>query len=499
MKLPVADVTAPCHLIHFGADGREVTGAGGGALAALRGDLATATDVVILCHGWKKDRPKAIDQFARWITMFDKRRVEERLPGCRPVYLGVHWPSLLLGDESAPGSAGGVPPAEPGPRAGEAELVRWYTQMLGVHPERDPEAFDAVVRVVRAARGPKARLLVDTLTGELTTAYRTVARIVLSRSADLEELDLGGPENGLPEGGGPEAGWDFDAYDPQEAVRSYDPALAGDDEATALRERDWMRNALLWPFVQLTFWAMKRRARELGEGAVHGMLCELQTLAGDRRIHLMGHSFGCLLVNAAVLGRPGDPSPVTAVRSLLLVQGAVSVWLYSAEIPGRDGWSGRYRPVVTRRLVAGPILATTSEHDVPIALLYPQGARLARDVDRAGTAATAGRAGLYSGLGAFGVQGLPEAVRRSVGDECTDYDFAPGRVYTIEATAEISGHDRFVGESIGHLFWQAALAPVPAGRAGRGADVRCGAGGYADCPTIPADPCRDGEPTGAGS
>src|SRR5262249_62354305 len=54
---------------------------------------------------------------------------------------------------------------------------------------------------------------------------------------------------------------------------------------------------------QLSFWTMKKRARSVGEGGMHEFIKALQQ-ASNARIHLMGHSFGCIVVSS-ILNGPG--------------------------------------------------------------------------------------------------------------------------------------------------------------------------------------------------
>ena len=61
-------------------------------------------------HGWQGDVPAAIEQFDHWIaamagadTPIASRRAA---PGFKPLIVGLHWPSLPLGDESVAGRAG---------------------------------------------------------------------------------------------------------------------------------------------------------------------------------------------------------------------------------------------------------------------------------------------------------------------------------------------------------------------------------------------------------
>src|SRR3546814_4355619 len=67
-----------------------------------------------------------------------------------------------------------------------------------------------------------------------------------------------------------------------------------DDGARVLGGGD-VKDAVLSPLRQLSFWQMKDRARSVGERGVAGLLRKLQGAASEyTRFHLMGHSFGCI-------------------------------------------------------------------------------------------------------------------------------------------------------------------------------------------------------------
>ncbi len=117
---------------------------------------------------------------------------------------------------------------------------------------------------------------------------------------------------------------------------------------------------LLAPLRTLSFWKMKDRARQFGEAAAHRLLGDLRYAAGGRgvRFHLMGHSFGCI-VASAMRGRAGGgrrlPRPVD---SLVLVQGALSLWSYCSDIPAAPGPAGYFR-----RIVDGAPCPRADRHD----------------------------------------------------------------------------------------------------------------------------------------
>jgi hypothetical protein len=67
-----------------------------------------------------------------------------------------------------------------------------------------------------------------------------------------------------------------------------------------------------------SYWAMKKRVRSIGETGMHSFVNALQkaTAARKTRIHLMGHSFGCVVVSSILGGPSGDGlSIVPSIRS----------------------------------------------------------------------------------------------------------------------------------------------------------------------------------------
>jgi hypothetical protein len=81
---------------------------------------------------------------------------------------------------------------------------------------------------------------------------------------------------------------------------------------------------------------MKDRARRFGESGGASLLADLQRAGGsDRgiRFHLMGHSFGCIVISAMPAGPGGRGPLLLPVDSLSLVQGALSLWCYAPDIP----------------------------------------------------------------------------------------------------------------------------------------------------------------------
>ena len=82
---------------------------------------------------------------------------------------------------------------------------------------------------------------------------------------------------------------------------------------------------------------MKDRAKSFGETAVFDLLRQIQQTKAQAKVHLMGHSFGCIVVSATLAGPQGTGSLVRPIDSFALMQGALSLWSYCADIPFAKG------------------------------------------------------------------------------------------------------------------------------------------------------------------
>ena len=171
-----------------------------------------------------------------------------------------------------------------------------------------------------------------------------------------------------------------------------------------------LQKAKLTVLRELSFWHMKRLARTVGESGVHTLVQRLQA-ATPARFHLMGHSFGCIVVTAATCGpKSGDSFTGTTrkINSLFLAQGAMSLWSFAGkdEITGLPDATGFYRDLVSDHLVTGPVVTTQSTHDTAVGIWYPLAALAADQV-----VLFTEPLPQFGGLGTWGVQGcdLPSA------------------------------------------------------------------------------------------
>jgi hypothetical protein len=431
-------------LISFDQDGRERTddpNAPNGRLSDTAAQTIAAqpiTDCFFMSHGWQGDVPAAKRQYDLWAGAMlartaDIERLRATRPGFSPLLIGLHWPSLPWGDEDPTARAASFAPGAADP------MDAWIDDAAGKLV--DTASARAALRTIFTAA--QDDLTPDALPPEVVDAYR------------LLQAEAGQGADGP--GGAP--GDDIARFDPegiyQEALE--DEGAFGGGAGLA---------AILSPLRQLSFWQMKARARAIGEAGAATLLRRLMTAAGGRdlRFHLMGHSFGCIVVSATINGRGGDAPLPKPVHSLFLAQGALSLWAYCSDIPEARGQPGYFHQLIAKGKVAGPIVTTQSQHDTAVRVFYPMGAGAARQVDFA-----PGKLPKYGGVGVFGIQGPGIALEgRTMLPADGDYGFRPSRVYNLEASAVINegsgasgAHSDIAKPAVAHAFWQAIATPVP--------------------------------------
>lgn len=400
---------------------------------AIAAALATGeyTDVLISSHGWKGDIPAAKDQFDRWFGALlgrtdDSDAAMGRRPGFKPLLVGLHWPSLPFGDEELGGESFGVVGTVP------LDLVELYAQRLG-----DTAQVRAQLQVITDAAKDQAGAIV--LPDEVKAAY-----LALNAELGLGNGDLDGP---------PDA--DRNVFDPQAAFVAARMAPFG----------GFSLGGLLAPLRQLSYWTMKRRARMLGENAFHELVSRLMAiqpavLAQPPRFHLMGHSFGCIVVSSTICG-PGAREPLPRkVSSLFMVQGALSLWSYCPAIALAGGKPGYFAALMAEGYVSGPVVVTRSSHDTAVGKIYPIASKLRGSVDFAPA-----NFPKFGAIGAFGAQGLGADIVVDAGPMLSAdqlYALAKGKLHNVDGSTFISrgegfsgAHNDIDGPEVAHLWWEA--------------------------------------------
>jgi hypothetical protein len=151
------------------------------------------------------------------------------------------------------------------------------------------------------------------------------------------------------------------------------------------------------------------------------------------------------------------------IDSLFLVQGALSLWAYAADVPYQPGTAGYFHRIVNDQLVRGPIVTTRSTRDTAVGHFYPMGAKLKKQLLLADT-----KYPKYGGIGSFGIQGIAIAHDLPMQSVQHAYAFKPGDIYNLEASHVVKNgsgasgaHSDIAHPEVAHAFWAAALALLP--------------------------------------
>jgi hypothetical protein len=199
--------------------------------------------------------------------------------------VGLHWPSLPWGDEELTGPGVSFDSA-----TAVGKLVDDYAERIA----NTAAAREALARIFEAALDDMAP---PTLPEQVRDAYR-----VLDREANLAEAR---------EGAAP--GADREPFDPERAYQNEREEISFGAAS----------EGILSVLRQLSFWKMKDRARRFGETGAHSLLRSMQDAAARKgpstRFHLIGHSFGCIVMSGMLHGPDGKGKLLKPVDSLFLV------------------------------------------------------------------------------------------------------------------------------------------------------------------------------------
>lgn len=426
-------------LICFDTDGVERSDDQGGIDGLMSKRLLTMvaqehpTNIFLFSHGWMGDVPAAVEQYDKWISALtgstaDMQQAAKVFPGFKPLFIGLHWPSLPWGKEEI-GDGSFADGDAPDPD----QLQRAYLERLGDTPE------------IRAALG-----IIFDEASQNSSPYELSERL---RQAFLDlNQALGLGADGVA--GAPDA--DRAPFNPDAALE------AGAD--VDFGGGGGVFSGVLGVLRLCSYWTMKKRARAIGEYGMHAFVKQLQhTTSPNTRIHLMGHSFGTIVVSSILAGPACEGTLKRPIDSVFLAQGAVSLWSYAASIPVDGGSQGYFHRILTDRKISGPLVTTQSQHDLAVGVQYPR-ACLPGEV-----AFSDSLYPKYGAVGTFGLQGLPEETKVDVTMLSTDgkYVFESSKIYNLEASQYIckmdgssGAHSDIAGPEVAHAIWQAALASV---------------------------------------
>lgn len=205
----------------------------------------------------------------------------------------------------------------------------------------------------------------------------------------------------------------------------------------------------------LSFWTMRERAIRLGASAsgLGRLLGRIFAARAGVRVHLAGHSLGCVPLSGALVTAGAASGPHAA--TLFLVQAAESSWAFSQSAPFLTGGRGAYRAVISDGLVDGALVATTSSHDESLGILYPLGMEFLLQRSYAAASGHQPARGAAIGSAGFGFD-PPVATAHTLpaltGD-ASSFALAAGDQYVIDGSAVISGHTDIDHVELARLFY----------------------------------------------
>ncbi len=419
-------------LISFDANGNERTDEVPGLFSREvleKAKREQPTNIFFFSHGWKGDIPAAIDQYNRWIGAMAARKADRARmgPNFKPMWIGLHWPSLPFGEENLAANSFATD--------GGDEIAKLVDEAVAHFGGSE------------AVRGPLEIIFQSSVDDAGATEVPPAVLKAYQELADAIGFKAGGEADGAPdEDGAP--------LDPQGALE------AANMTGASFGLGDRLMNGILGGVRQLSFWTMKKRARTVGENGMHRFVATLMKTT-NAKIHLMGHSFGCIVTSGILGGSNGRTPLPRPVHSVALVQGAFSLWAYgeAGKVPNTAN-PGYFHNVIPSKGVSGPFLTTQSQHDTAVGVFYPAAVFLDRDVSFDPVKLPKSGA-----IGTYGIQGTASAVAAKLLDENSEYTFEGGRIYNLNCDQFIKkmdgssgAHSDIDGPQVAHLLWQAALA-----------------------------------------
>jgi hypothetical protein len=380
--------------------------------AALASAAESPTDVFVFSHGWKNNFADASQTYSAVIAQMTG--VADATPGLRPspyrpLAIGVIWPSKAWDEAAESAFESGASVAENPNTSSMAEAV-----YEALSPKRaSPAGFrHDVLRMQQF-------LVKDHLHGTDLDEFRSLLR----RHADRPML----PED--------------------KSIFEADAPAGGLEGITSggFSARDVFRT--------FTYWQMKKRAGVVGQVGVRAAVAAVQQRFPNTRVHLIGHSFGCKVVLAAVAG-PGEPLE-RPVQTVVLLQGAVSFEALAEQVTGTDS-PGGYHGALDATRVDGPIVATFSRLDKACGDAYPLASRVANQ-----TGELEALFDRFRALGAVGAGGVTANLDHHLAmlETGKTYAFSGRGVWSVDGgtspAAFITGHSEIRSPQVAWLIWSA--------------------------------------------
>jgi hypothetical protein len=429
--------------------------AGGVALGAN-----APSDLFIMCHGWNNNIPDATSLYSGLAGLI-KTQIDAKseLASRKYAICGVLWPSKKFDDKDLiPSGAAALNDAVTTDQLKDrvADLRSLYAASewpMAAGPA--PAAFDEIENLMdEIGDDPAARARVVDLLRPLMPRDAASSEDASNRFFDISTVKL--IENLTKQLNPPVIG-------PGTGAASMDPfateGVSGLGGAASFRDvLGGVKSGFLHLLNYATYYVMKGRAGDIGVKGVAPLLKKLRSSSADLRIHLIGHSFGCRVMAAAVNALPEQDQ--FRPDTVMLLQGAFSHNGFALQ---GETDRGAFRDVIEKKKVRGPIVITHTRNDKAVGTAYPIASRI-----NGVTAASLGDANdIFGGLGSNGTQTADTTPERIMGTLLAvggAYPFAagvkPSTPCNLKSDEFISGHSDIQKPEVAFVLTVAMTAPM---------------------------------------
>lgn len=408
-----------------------------------RANAASATDAILIAHGFRNDEDDATGLYTRFLKTLrqnlSRPELQAALAARKFVVAGVYWPSKAFRETFADeGSVQGLDDELAQKEAVKAQLE---------------ELKEEATSPAQAAKIDHAIQLLDDLKDD-TDAQDKFVEDVLSLLAGVEADPTEGLEEIRAKPGSelldalaapiilPTAGDSGDEGGTAGVDSVFVPGEGGTEGLGSFFGSIFGR---VGQFLNLTTWyLMKNRSGIVGANGVAKAVRDLKASRPSLKIQLVGHSLGGRLMAACAKSLA---SPKLQPDSLTLLEAAFSHYGFSPD--NGHGTAGFFRAVVSDKVVRGPLVATFSALDTVVGKVYAVASRLAGDNAKAiGDANDP-----FGGIGRNGAQKTQEAVVDLLHPVGQAYTFTSGKVTSLDGSAGlITNHGDVTNDKVTYAF-----------------------------------------------
>jgi hypothetical protein len=438
--------------IEFGRDGNTLNDA---QVTTLLQQAATATDMLVISHGWNNDEKEASELYRELLGNLSQQ--SPPTPGRGLIVLRVYWPSKRFAEEDLipGGAASAADPVQsvsaqiddlladlkrPGARHDDAvkrDALSAMQQLL-LRLEEDSDAQEEFVRLSRLLLSSHVNDEEEVLQQEFFASDGTEVLQRLSRKFKPKAPVVEGPTSI----GGAQIGDTGDDGGVAGLGNLFRGALNG------------ARNLLNL----FTYYEMKERAGTVGSTGLAEVLRRVTSANPALRLHLCGHSFGGRLVVSALAARPAATKPGSGARSVVLLQAAFSHNGLGLKYDGQH--DGFFRRVFEGNRLHGPVVITHTEKDFAVGLAYPIASRLRNQV-ASGIGDAKDPYGAIGRNGALFVPAELDASETALRALSQPYGpFNAGKIYNLHGGTFITGHSAVRGPEVAQALRHALEASI---------------------------------------